>query len=133
MNNFDIFIIQEGAKTSDQVIIDYDKFIVQKINEIQITCRPKSEMDDRVFNLAADRTQGIRHLKHKIREFLEAQVDTPVTVWECMSSEATTSNPLKKKSFRKALDYPISDDDDRKIKDMFTNCQTGERAIYYHL
>jgi len=133
MNNFDIFIIQEGAKTSDQVIIDYDKFIVQKINEIQINCRPKSEMDDRVFNLAADRTQGIRHLKHKIREYLEAQVDTPVTVWECMSSEATTSNPLKKKSFRKALDYPISDDDDRKIKDFFTNCQAGERSIYYHI
>ena len=32
-------LAQEGAKTSDGVILDYDKYIVQKINEITITCR----------------------------------------------------------------------------------------------
>jgi hypothetical protein len=133
MNNFDIFIIQEGAKTSDGVILDYDKFINQKINEIQITCRPKAEFDDRVFELAIDRTQGIRYLKSKMRESLEIGIDAALNVWECMSSEASTANPLKKKSFRKALDYTLSDDDERKISQLFTNCETGDNSLFYQL
>ena len=57
INNFDIFVIQvsertvnsfliyllnviqEGAKTSEGVIVDYDKFIIQKINEFPVTFR----------------------------------------------------------------------------------------------
>ena len=56
INNFDIFVIQvrefgisgagllysvfqEGAKTSEGVIVDYDKFIIQKINEFPVTLR----------------------------------------------------------------------------------------------
>ena len=30
---------QEGAKTSEGVIVDYDKFIIQKINEFPVTLR----------------------------------------------------------------------------------------------
>ena len=30
---------QEGAKSSDGVIMDYDKFIIQKINEFPVTFR----------------------------------------------------------------------------------------------
>jgi len=133
MNNFDIFIIQEGAKTSDGVILDYDKYIVQKINEITITCRPKAELDDRVFELAVDRTQGVRYLKHKMRESLEMAVDSTLNVWECMSSEAVSANPLKKKSFRKPLDYVLSDDDERKISQLFTNCDSGDHTIFYQI
>ena len=60
INNFDIFVIQviiyalleklinlklftfqfqEGAKSSEGVIVDYDKFIIQKINEFPVTFR----------------------------------------------------------------------------------------------
>eukprot|EP00088_Acartia_fossae_P059657 TRINITY_DN7102_c0_g1_i2.p1 TRINITY_DN7102_c0_g1~~TRINITY_DN7102_c0_g1_i2.p1 ORF type:complete len:813 (-),score=304.37 TRINITY_DN7102_c0_g1_i2:88-2526(-) len=134
MNNFDIFIIQEGAKTlTDEVIKDYDKFIVDRINEIKITCRPRSEMDDRIFPLTVDKNQGIRFLKHAMREHLEVSLDAPLNVWECMSSEAASNNPLKKKSYRKPLDYQISEDDERKIKDLFSNCETGDHSIFYQV
>ena len=33
------FVLQEGAKTSEGVIVDYDKFIIQKINEFPVTFR----------------------------------------------------------------------------------------------
>ena len=32
-------VTQEGAKTSEGVIVDYDKFIIQKINEFPVTLR----------------------------------------------------------------------------------------------
>ena len=34
-----IFYFQEGAKSSEGVIVDYDKFIIQKINEFPVTLR----------------------------------------------------------------------------------------------
>ena len=34
-----LFSTQEGAKSSDGVIMDYDKFIIQKINEFPVTFR----------------------------------------------------------------------------------------------
>ena len=42
MSSFLIYllnVIQEGAKTSEGVIVDYDKFIIQKINEFPVTFR----------------------------------------------------------------------------------------------
>ena len=45
MNNFDIIgncILQEGPKpdtVTEGVILDYDRFIVKKVNEIPITFR----------------------------------------------------------------------------------------------
>jgi hypothetical protein len=60
-------------------------------------------------------------------------VDSTLNVWECMSSEAVSANPLKKKSFRKPLDYVLSDDDERKISQLFTNCDSGDHTIFYQI
>ena len=38
-NILHIFTFQEGAKSSEGVIVDYDKFIIQKINEFPVTFR----------------------------------------------------------------------------------------------
>lgn len=32
---------------------------------------------------------------------------------------------------RKPLDYPISNEDDRMVKDLFSNCEDGSRCLYY--
>ena len=79
-----LFSTQEGAKSSDGVIMDYDKFIIQKINEFPVTFRllqrfqltkiivillyrPKSGADDRILQINLDGTQGIRHVKAKVQ------------------------------------------------------------------
>jgi len=133
INNFDIFVIQEGAKTSDGVISDYDKFITQKINEFPVTFRSKNGLEDKTVMVALDRTQGVRHAKSKLLETLEIPAGASVTLWECMSSEAVAANPLKKKTFRKPLDMPLSDDDQRRVAEMFSNCEDGSKTLYYHL
>ena len=56
----------KGAKSSEGVIVDYDKFIIQKINEFPVTFRPKSGADDRILQISLDGTQGIRHVKAKV-------------------------------------------------------------------
>jgi len=133
INNFDIFVIQEGAKTSDGVIIDYDNYIIQRINEFPVTFRCRSGQEDKTLQLALDRTQGIRHAKAKLLEALEVPGGANVSLYECVSSESASANPLKKRSFRKPLDYPISDEDQRKIPEFFSNCEDGSKTIYYHL
>lgn len=133
INNFDIFVIQEGAKTSEGVILDYDSFITQKINEFNVSFRPRKGAEDQVVQVALDRTQGVRHAKLKLLNALEMAEGSSVTIFECISSEGASSNPLKKRSFRKALDYPISDDDQRRVKDLFTNCEDGSTTLFYQI
>jgi len=137
INNFDIFVIQEGAKTSEGVICDYDKFIHQKINEIPVTFRPKSGGDDRILQINLDGIQGIRHAKAKLCEAMEVPGSDPsagsVFIYECISSEGATANPLKKRSFRRPMEQPILDEDPRKIKELFRNCEDGTKTLYYHL
>merc|ERR1711962_398838 len=133
INNFDIFVIQEGAKTSDGVIIDYDNYIIQRINEFPVTFRCRSGQGDKTLELALDRTQGIRHAKAKLLEALEVPGGSNVSLYECVSSESASANPLKKRSFRKPLGYAISDEGQRKIPEFFSNCEDGSKTIYYHL
>ena len=66
IHNFDIFVIQETAKTEGAVTTDYDKFIVQKINEVSVTFRPKSGAEDKVLQISLDSTQGIQHVMTKV-------------------------------------------------------------------
>ena len=66
IHNFDIFVIQETAKTEGAVTTDYDKFIVQKINEMSVTFRPKSGAEDKVLQISLDSTQGIQHVMTKV-------------------------------------------------------------------
>ncbi|XP_023327483.1 uncharacterized protein LOC111700705 [Eurytemora carolleeae] len=131
INNFDIFVIQEGAKTPEEAILDYDKFITQKINEFTVTFRPKSGSDDEKIDISVDKTQGISQLKNQLMQGLQVPEGSNITLWECLSSESTSSNPLKKRAFRKPLDYPISNEDDRMVKDLFSNCEDGSRCLYY--
>ena len=91
INNFDIFVIQEG-KTSDGVIVDYDKFIVQKINEFPVTFRPKSGSEDKSLVISLDSTQSVRHVKMKICEALEVPTQANVAILECISTEGATTN-----------------------------------------
>ena len=46
--------------------MDYDKFIIQKINEFPVTLRPRSGADDRILQISLDGTQDIRHVKAKV-------------------------------------------------------------------
>jgi len=134
INNFDIFVIQEGAKTSEGVIIDYDKYIHQKINEISVTLRPRSGAEDRIIQLNLDGTQGIKHIKSKLCEAMEVPGSAgTVSIFECISSEGTTGNPFKKKAFRRPMEQAIMDEDPRKIKEMFRNCEDGSKTLYYQL
>merc|ERR1739838_943858 len=98
--NSDLFVIQEG-KISDGVIVDYDKFIIQKINEFPVTFRPKSGSDDRSLSISLDGTQGIRHVKAKLCEAMEVPSSANVNIYECISSMGATATPLKKRSFRR--------------------------------
>jgi len=66
-------------------------------------------------------------------EALEIPEGANISIWECMSSEGVTNNPLKKRSFRKPLDHPISDSDQRRVKEFFQNCEDGTKTLYYHL
>jgi hypothetical protein len=34
---------------------------------------------------------------------------------------------------RKPLDHPISDSDQRRVKEFFQNCEDGTKTLYYHL
>jgi len=133
INNFDIFVIQEGAKSSDGVIMDYDKFIIQKINEFPVTFRPKSGADDRILQINLDGTQGIRHVKAKLCEAMEVPSTANVNIFECISSEGATANPLKKRSFRRPMEQPIVDEDPRKVRELFRHCEDGTKTLYYHL
>jgi hypothetical protein len=66
IHNFDIFVIQESSKSAEAATTDYDKFIVQKVNELSVTFRPKSGAEDRVLQLAVDSTLGIQHVRAKV-------------------------------------------------------------------
>merc|ERR1711962_1222057 len=137
INNFDIFVIQEGPKPgaeTEGVIMDYDRFIVKKVNEIPVTFRPKSGNDDRILQIALDGTQGIAHAKAKLCEAMEVPGNaTGVYIFECIASEASTANPLKKRAFRRPMDQPVDEHDPRKIGDMFQYCEGGSKTLYYHL
>jgi len=133
INNFDIFVIQEGAKSSEGVIMDYDKFIIQKINEFPVTFRPKSGADDRILQINLDGTQLIRHVKAKLCEAMEVPSTANVNIFECISSEGATANPLKKRSFRRPMEQPIVDEDPRKVRELFRHCEDGTKTLYYHL
>jgi len=137
INNFDIFVIQEGPKPgveTEGVILDYDRFIVKKVNEIPVTFRPKSGNDERILQIALDGTQGIAHAKAKLCEAMEVPGSASgVFIFECIASEASTANPLKKRAFRRPMDQPVDEHDPRKISDMFQYCEDGSKTLYYHL
>jgi len=133
INNFDIFVIQEGAKTSEGVIVDYDKFIIQKINEFPVTFRPRSGADDRILQISLDGTQGVRHVKAKLCEAMEVPSTANVNVYECISSMGATANPLKKRSFRRPMEQPVVDEDPRKVTELFQHCEDGTKTLYYNL
>ena len=93
--------------------------------------RPKSGNDDRILQNALDGTQGIAHAKAKVfhrilfilhlyfshlrnasppssSQMCEA-MEVPgnasgVYIFECIASEASTANPLKKRAFRRPMD-----------------------------
>jgi len=137
INNFDIFVIQEGAKPGTEtsgVVMDYDRFIVKKVNEISVTFRPKSGNDDRVLQIALDGTQGISHVKSKLCETMDVPASASgIYIYECVVGEAATSNPLKKRAFRRPMDQPIEEHDQRRISEMFQYCEDGSKTLYYHL
>ena len=130
INNFDIFVIQEG-KTSDGVIVDYDKFIVQKINEFPVTFKPKSGFEDKSLTITLDKTQSIRHVKMKICEALEVPAQASVALFECVSSEATTANQLKKKCFQRPIELPIVDTDPQLLPvTRGLNCLSHVQSVF---
>lgn len=137
INNFDIFVIQEGPKPGTEtpgVILDYDRFIVKKVNEIPVTFRPKSGNDDRILQIALDGTQGIAHAKSKLCEAMEVPGSASgVYIYECIASEAATQNPLKKRAYRRPMDQPIEEHDPRRVSDLFQFCEDGSKTLYYHL
>jgi len=135
IHNFDIFVIQEGAKSGEAVtaVTNYDKFIVQKINEIAVTLRPKSGAEDKVLQINLDSTQGIKHVKAKLCEAMEVANSGSVSIYECISSEGVTANPLKKRSFRRPMEQALLDEDPRKLGDMFRHCEDGTKTLYYHI
>jgi len=137
INNFDIFVIQEGPKPGTEtegVILDYDRFIVKKVNEIPVTFRPKSGSDDRILQISLDGTLNIAHAKSKLCEAMDVPAsNTGVYIYECIASEASTANPLKKRSFRRPMDQAVDEHDPRRINDMFQYCEDGTKTLYYHL
>merc|ERR1711864_57474 len=84
---------------SEDNVVDYDKFIVRKINEFAVTFRPKTVADDRILQINVDSTLGIKHVKAKLCEAMDVPATSSVSVYECISSEGATANPLKKRSF----------------------------------
>ena len=92
IHNFDIFVIQETAKTEGAVTTDYDKFIVQKINEVSVTFRPKSGAEDKVLQISLDSTQGIQHVMTKLCSAMDISSPATVSVFECISSEGATAD-----------------------------------------
>merc|ERR1719222_1637574 len=83
INNFDIFVIQEG---------------------------PKPGNDERILQIALDGTQGIAHAKAKLCEAMEVPGSASgVFIFECIASEASTANPLKKRAFRRPMDQPVDE------------------------
>jgi len=136
IHNFDIFVIQEGVKageTAAAATTDYDKFIVQKINEVAVTLRPKSGAEDRVLQLNLDSTQGIKHVKAKLCEAMEVTSSGSVSIYECISSEGATANPLKRRSFRRPMEQPVVEEDPRRVGDLFRHCEDGTKTLYYHI
>jgi len=133
INNFDIFVIQEGPKNPEDKVVDYDKFIVRKINEFAVTFRPKTVADDRILQINVDSTLGIKHVKAKLCEAMDVPATSSVSVYECISSEGATANPLKKRSFRRPMEQPIVDEDPRKVSDLFRHCEDATRTMYYHM
>jgi len=139
INNFDIFVIQEGAKIPDgdasaPPVVDYEMFITRKINEFTVVFRQHTEMEDKWVNICLDKTQGVQYVKYKLREALQVPPESRVTLWECMSSENTSSPlPHKKRAFRRPLDHPISDEDRRPVGDWFSNCDDSIKTLYFAL
>jgi len=133
IKNFDIFVIQEGAKNPEDKVTDYSAFIVRKINEMPVVFRPKSGAEDRIFTLNVDSTQGIAHVKSKLREAMDVPLSAPVSIYECISSEGATANPLKKRSFRRPMEQAIFDEDPRISSELFRHCEDGTNTLYYSL
>jgi hypothetical protein len=48
-------------------------------------------------------------------------------------SIVTTVSYLLNYLCRKPLDHPISDSDQRRVKEFFQNCEDGTKTLYYHL
>jgi len=133
IKNFDIFVIQEGAKNPEDKVTDYSTFIVKKINEMPVVFRPKSGAEDRIFTLNVDSTLGINHVKSKLREAMDVPLSAPVSIYECISSEGATANPLKKRSFRRPMEQSIFDEDPRIASELFRHCEDGTNTLYYSL
>jgi len=72
-------------------------------------------------------------VKMRICEALEVPAQASVQIFECISSEGVTANPLKKRCFRRPMEAPIADADPRKVKEMFRFCEDGTKTLYYHL
>jgi len=138
INNFDIFVIQEGAKGEGSVV-DYSSFITQKINEFTVTFRLKSDTQENIVSIPLDKTQGLEYAKYKLKKHLEIPDETPLNVWECMSTAGARSSesafvyPNKKRAFRRPLDHPISTEDQRPVNDWFSNCEDGTKTLFYSL
>ena len=80
---------------------------------------------------------------------MEVASTSQVSVFECISSEGSTANPLKKRSFRRPMEQPVVDEDPRfvfdclqnlvmlgtfrKVADFFRHCEDGAKTLYYHI
>jgi len=98
-----------------------------------VTFRPKTVADDRILQINVDSTLGIKHVKAKLCEAMDVPATSSVSVYECISSEGATANPLKKRSFRRPMEQPIVDEDPRKVSDLFRHCEDATRTMYYHM
>jgi len=133
IHNFDIFIIQETEKSEESPSSDYDDYIMRKVNEVLVIFRPKSGAEDRVLQVTLDATQGVSHLRAKLCEAMDTSSLESVTVYECISSEGATANPLKRRSFRRPMELPVVNEDPRKVGELFAHCEDGTRTLYYNI
>ena len=56
-----------------------------------------------------------------------------LSVYECISSEGPTANPLKRRSFRRPMELPVVAEDPRKVGELFAHCEDGTKTLYYHV
>jgi len=130
IHNFDIFVIQEGREGE---VTNYDQYITARVREVAVTLRPRSGAEVGVLQLTLDSTQGVSHVIDKVCAALSVASPSALSVYECISSEGPTANPLKRRSFRRPMELPVVAEDPRKVGELFAHCEDGTRTLYYHL
>jgi len=114
-----VLVIQEGHGVG----VDFDKFIVSKIREIEVLFEPKEEDSGVEITLLLDPQMSLCEVREKLGESIGTEA-VDIELFKCSAAKSMTKRPTE---------LPVKIENAQNLEFLLEGCTVGPKTVFYRL